>query len=298
MIITQLNGGLGNQMFQYALGRHLAEKNSSILKLDLSFLESYKHRKYGLYCFNIHEHIASIEEINIFKKNANRLSISVGRISNKLGLNFFITPFYYRNSYVIEEKSDDFDPSVLEAVGNIYLKGYWQSEKYFIDIKEILLKEFTIKYKMDSVNYEILKSIVKNVSIAVHFRRGDYVDKDDVKKVHGTCSMNYYRKAIDYMRAKEPEACFYAFSDDPKWVKENFIIEAPFNVIDHNDASSHYEDLRLMSHCKHHIIANSSFSWWAAWLSQNPDKVVIAPKGWFNKEVDIASRFPDGWVLF
>jgi hypothetical protein len=282
MIIVKLIGGLGNQLFQYALGRNLAERNSTILKLDLSGFEEYKLQRYGLHCFEIWEHIASIEEIETFKrKRITHFSNLISRVIRSLGFSSYPTSFFYQHPKYLKEKEGDFDPSILDTTGNIYLDGYWQSEKYFYGIREILLREFVIKYEPDFMNTKLINVISKHESVSLHIRRADYVLDPLTNQVHGVCSMDYYKKAVNILGQKVQNCHFFIFSDDHKWVRKNFIIDYPFTIINQNDASKNFEDLRLMSLCKHNIIANSTFSWWGAWLNKNPNKIVIAPKKWF-----------------
>lgn len=297
MIIVKLNGGLGNQMFQYALGRHLAEKNSTLLKLNLTDFEKYKLRKFGLHCFDIWDHIASKEEIETFRKNNSRLSKFVSKTRKRLSFSFNSTCDFYQDTIVLKEKQFSFDASVLEVKGNIYLDGYWQSEKYFSAIRDILLKEFAIKYEQNFKNKELTKLISNTESVSIHFRRGDYAHNPETNQYHGLCTFDYYQKAVNIIVQKFPNCHFFIFSDDHTWVNENFKLSYPVTMVDHNDDITNYEDLRLMSFCKHNIIANSSFSWWGAWLNINPDKIVIAPGKWFNNEkIDIKDLIPEGWI--
>lgn len=298
MIIVRLIGGLGNQMFQYAVGRHLAEKNSTLLKLDLSGFETCKLRRYELHCFEIGQHVATIEEIETFKRESNtRLSKLIYNIGKKLSFSNYPTSDFYQDNIIINEKHFSFDPSVLEAKGNIYLDGYWQSEKYFSAIRDILLREFTIKYEQDYRNMELAKLIRSTESVSIHIRRGDYVHEPVTNQYHGFCSLDYYQKAVNQIVQKIPNCHFYVFSDDPLWVSENFKLDYPATLVDHNDASTNYEDLRLMSLCRHNIIANSSFSWWGAWLNSNPEKIVCAPERWFNDPtLDTRDLIPESWI--
>jgi hypothetical protein len=292
MIIVKLIGGLGNQLFQYALGRNLAERNSTFLKLDLSGFEEYKLQRYGLHCFEIWEHIASIEEIETFKrKRKTRFSNLSSKVSRTLGFSSYPTSFFYKHPTYIRENKSGFDPAILDRKGNIYLDGYWQSERYFSEIREILLREFVIKYEPNYKNKEFIELICKHESVSIHIRRGDYVHNPLTNKIHGVCSYDYYNTSIQMIALKVPDCHFYIFSDDPVWVRENFKINYPFTIIDQNDASKNYEDLRL------NIIANSSFSWWGAWLNRNPDKIVIAPGKWFNDlKLDSTDLIPESWV--
>lgn len=297
MIIVKLNGGLGNQLFQYALGRHLAEKNSTFLKLDLSAFETYKLRNYGLQYFNILEHIATQEEIVAFKYESNswfnKLLIKIGE---KFSFTDYLISIFYKKKMVIKESQFLFDPIVLLKKGNIYLEGYWQSEKYFLAIRDILLKELTVKNELNYKTNKIVNKILNTESVSIHFRRGDYVNDPLTNEYHGLCSFEYYQKAINQIIQKLPACHFFVFSDDPKWVKDNFNLDYPKTIIDHNDTSNDYEDLWLMSLCHHNIVANSSFSWWGAWLNNYPAKVVYAPKKWFKEStLNTKNLIPESW---
>jgi hypothetical protein len=298
MIIAHLSGGLGNQMFQYALGRHLAEKNSTLLKLDLSGFEIYKLHRYGLHCFKIWEYVATIEEIEAFKrKNPPCAKRWVSKIGKRLSILTSATSDFYQSRSVIKENRFNFEPSVLEAKGNIYLEGYWQSGRYFSEIRDFLLREFAFKYEQDVKSLEIAEQIQETESVSLHIRRGDYVHDPLTNHVHGLCSINYYKNAVNYITQKIPNCHFFLFSDDHPWVCENFNLDYPVTIVDCNNASTNYEDLRLMSLCHHNIIANSSFSWWGAWLNTNPEKIVLAPEKWFNDSIlDTKDLLPESWV--
>lgn len=298
MIIVKLYGGLGNQLFQYALGRHLAEKNSTILKLDLCNFQIDKLRKYELHCFKILHQIASLNEIEAIKcENKYRLCRLTSKIRMKLGFSYSKIFDFYNLPIIIKEKKFSFDSSVLETKGNIYIDGYWQSEKYFSVIKNILLSELVIKYEQDLKNKELAKLICNTESVSLHIRRGDYVHDQLTNLYHGLCSFDYYQKAVDQIVQKIPNCHFYVFSDDPLWVRENFKLDYPLIIVDHNNINTNYEDLRLMSLCHHNIIANSSFSWWGAWLNKNPEKIVYAPEKWFNdKKLDTSDLIPGSWL--
>jgi Glycosyl transferase family 11 len=280
VIIVSLFEGLGNQMFQYATARCLAEKHSTVLKLDISSFESNKQRKYGLHCFNVQEHFATQNEINVLlKRSRNRVD------------RFFDSPFFNKigignqlSTNLLQEKNFHFDPYILEAHNNTYLFGFWQSEKYFVEIRDILLSEFSIKYPLNSQNKELYKKIMFHESISLHIRRGDYVQDESTHQYHGVCSLGYYNRCIEYISDKVINPHFFVFSDDPEWVKTNLKQNLPVTIIENNSGFRSHEDLRLMSQCKHNIIANSSFSWWGAWLNLNPDKIVCTPQQWFRNK--------------
>ncbi len=278
MIIIKIIGGLGNQMFQYALGRALSIKNNVEFKMDLSGFESYKLHDYSLKHFNITENIATFKEIKSIK--------------NKKLLQLF-----YRHSSQIIEKYFYYDSAILKVIDKVYLDGYWQSEKYFNDISEVIRKDFTVKHQQAGRNKEIAELIEDSNSVSLHIRRGDYVSNKITNTVHGLCNLDYYNRAIIYIAEKFSNLHFFVFSDDPIWTKKYISVKENITYVDHNKADKNYEDLRLMSQCKHHIIANSSFSWWGAWLNQNPDKIVIAPRKWFNEDsIDTKDLIPESWI--
>ena len=291
MIIVKLIGGLGNQMFQYATARSLAEKHSTILKLDLTGFEAYKLHRYSLHCFHIWEYIATHNEIkSIIGDSQNFTNRLKRKVTAKLG-------FSDGNQNLIREKYFHFDPTILELKDNVLIDGFWQSEKYFADIPDILRREFDVKYKQDPDSKEFSELIQSNESISIHVRRADYVQNQVTNQVHGTCDRAYYDRCVNHIEARVSNPHFFIFSDEPEWARENLKLSHPTTIVDCNDPSRNYEDLRLMSQCQHNIIANSSFSWWGAWLNSNPNKIVCAPEKWFNDPTrDTKDLIPNVWI--
>jgi len=178
-----------------------------------------------------------------------------------------------------------------------YLEGYWGSEKYFKDIENIIRKEFTLKDKPDAINQKMISRIKNCDSVSIHIRRGDYIFDEKTNKYHGVCNLDYYLKAIALVAKKVKKPYFFIFSDDIRWAKQNLHLKFPCVYVNHNIGKKDYEDLRLMSNCCHNIIANSSFSWWGAWLNKNKDKIVIAPKKWFtDKSINTKDLIPKQWL--
>lgn len=289
MIIVKLMGGLGNQMFQYAAGRRLSMSHNTNLKLDLNFLldrtprENFTYRPYELGIFNIQAGLASRSETNqFFPSNKN----IVNSIKRKLGL-----------VKIIKESQFSFDEGFLSFPDNSYLDGYWQSEKYFKEIEEIIRSDFTLKMKATRPNQRLSKEISLYNSVSLHIRRGDYVSNPETKRFHGSCSLEYYERAIEKIANCITDPIFFVFSDDTVWAKDNLIVDYPIKFMFQNGPEKGYEDMLLMSLCKHNIIANSSFSWWGAWLNTNPEKIVIAPQKWFN-DSSIITRdlIPNSWI--
>lgn len=282
VIIIRFKGGLGNQMFQYAAGRYLSYLRGCGLKMDISPYNQVNYRKFGLKYFNIQEQY-------IRKTLLSRICY---KLKVKLGL------------YSIYSESI---PGNIKEFGNLpantILDGYWQSEKYFINIESVIRKDFTFKQEEILSDSLVAKNIKSSNSISVHIRRGDYITNPLFNKVHGVCDINYYRTAMDYFISKVSDPHFYLFSDDMTWVRENIKITHPHTFIDEQiysaiPADITVIDLFLMNLCKHNIIANSSYSWWGAWLNKNPSKIVIAPRKWVNDEsiIDSTSLIPGTWI--
>lgn len=290
MVIVRLIGGLANQMFPYATARRIAHALDTELKLDISGFSIYgqrddlEFRRYSLGVFNIQENFATEEEIR-------RLTVAQKGWMRKLLKKKARRPPSY-----IKEKQYHFDPSIMDLQGDIYLAGNWNSSRYFEDIDFILWREFTFKEEPTGKNRECLDKIKDFESVSIHVRRGDYVTNAKVNQVHGICDLDYYKKSIAAVAERVENPHFFIFSDDVAWTRKNLIIDFPYTIVDHNTTLAGHEDMRLMSQCKHNIIANSGFSWWAAWLNKNPDKLVIAPQKWFNTEkYDTSSLIPAAW---
>lgn len=293
MIITKLIGGLGNQMFQYATGRRAAYINKAELKLDISWFKNSEgaiKRDCLINTFNIKGVFATEEEINKLKSEDQGLFTLLYRRFLR-----FTKP-YHKQSYILQ-RFFHFDPNILYVQDNTYLQGHWVSEKYFKDIENIIRKEFTFKDKPDATNKKMINKINNCNSVSIHIRRGDYIFDKKTNKRFGVCDIRYYFKAV-YLIAKEiKDPHFFIFSDDPLWAKQNLHLKFPCVYVDHNTGKKAYEDMRLMSYCQHNIIANSSFSWWGAWLNQNRNKIVIAPKKWFrDKSINTKDLIPQSWV--
>lgn len=288
MIIVSLNGGLGNQMFQYALGRSLAHILKTELKLDIFPLELNPLRAYALNIFNITANFASGKEVS-------KLTIKNNSMINRAICKIFRRQPKFASTY-IKERDRRFNPTIFSLPDNIYLQGYWQSEKYFKPIEHIIREEFTFKKLQQGKNKELANYIKSTESISLHFRRGDYASNKKTFQHHGVCGLDYAFASIKKICNKVQKPTFFIFSDDPKWVHSNFSIEKPMIVVENNNSKKDYDDLRLMSQCKHNIIGNSSFSWWGAWLNVNPEKIVIAPRRYFNDGSDDSDLIPEDWI--
>jgi len=287
MIIVRLTGGLGNQMFQYAFGRRLAELHSTELKLDVGFYSNAKLnvpiRTYDLDIFKIVENIATDVEIDRFAKRfKNEL---VDRIVNRI-----LGP---KGSHV-REPHFHFSQTVFDSPNNVYISGYWQSVKYFADIEQLIRKDFAFRDEPSENAKLMLKKIQLTNSVSVHVRRGDFV----TNPLNGLHGVEYFAKAEQIIADRVVDPTFFIFSDDIEWCKANLKFNAPVEFASDDFGERKFrDDLRLMSACQHLIIANSSFSWWAAWLNANQDKVVVAPKTWAtDPSIDKSEMYLPGWI--
>ncbi len=287
MIIVKLMGGLGNQMFQYAAGRSLSNRLGLPILMDHSFLETdpkgtYTPRRYELEIFEVKCKTAGSELLKTIPSSP--------AFQNA---NFIQKLFKKSNFATFPENGFNYHPEFENLNSPTYLSGFWQSEKYFSAIRTSLLQDFNLKVALSSaasINFEKIRGAEH--SVAVHVRRGDYVSSLSANQYHGLPAKDYYLKAINILSSQFPSIHFFFFSDDMNWTEANFNYEN-FHFI---KGLKNYEDLELMKHCHHIITANSSFSWWAAWLNTNEHKIVICPKNWFsNHEINTADLIPNEW---
>jgi len=287
-LIVKFNGGLGNQMFQWAFARSLEQKTGIQTFLDMTFFKKNYSRPYELDVFSM-----NVKKIQDFWANF-KLN-TIWKFRRKLGGKRFL------GTYIYEEPHFEFDPNVFNVTKNSYIHGFFQSEKYFNHIEKELREDFQFKNPPDSTNQELIEKINSTNSISLHIRRGDYVQKKRYQNVYATCSLDYYKKGVELIAEHFPNPTLYIFSDDIEWVKENLKLPYESVYVSHNTGAKSYEDLRLMSLCKHNVIANSSFSWWGAWLNDNKEKIVIAPQKWFNdgfndEKIIQTDVIPESWI--
>lgn len=282
MIVSNIIGGLGNQMFQYSLGFSLAKKLNTSLFLDISSFKNpniYAKRQYELKIFEID---------NLFIKSNNLINLVNSIFHLK------VNPYLCKS---VREVATKYNSSILKKSGRLYLDGYWQSYKYFSDYEQDIANIYKFRAPLSTQTLKKAQEINKNNSISIHVRRGDYVADTSTNKHHGTCSQSYYQRSIEYISKKVKNPTFYIFSDDPDWVKKNITIKQKTVYITHNKTNDSWQDMYLMSKCKHNIIANSSFSWWGAWLNSNINKIIIAPRKWFrDTSIDTRDLIPPDWI--
>jgi len=282
MIVTKITAGLGNQLFQYAIGRTVADYHQVELKLDTTAYSSNEwHNGFRLDQFAITTDIATDKEI-ISVRGITGGDDFFSRVIRKGGV-------FKKSSYYSEKQRTIFDENVF-LLADRYLIGYWQNEQYFIKIRNILLKEFQPVFPLSKQAQEYQQQLMAKNSVSLHVRRGDYLNHPEI----GVLDLSYYKQAYDYICAKVEKPVVFVFSNDLDWCKQHF------NFIDKlvyiEESKTEIDDLMLMSQCKHNIVANSSFSWWGAWLNNNESKIVIAPKKWMAVNPNRYKWIPDNWI--
>jgi hypothetical protein len=284
MIILRIKSGLGNQMFQYAFYKKLKTINNNV-KLDVSLYDMISdHNGYELNrVFNVNEKFCDISEVKRFSDDSNKLTSKIRRkVIGRKKSHYLQQNFKYDEAYF---KLDE-----------VLLDGYWQSEKFFSGMEDDIREIFSFKQALSDKNRELTEDIINSNSVAIHVRRGDYLTPRYYKTFGSVCSLKYYQNAVNYIRDKVDTPFFYIFTNDPAWCKENMNLDN-YVIVDWNKGKDSYLDMQLMSLCKHNIIANSSFSWWGAWLNKNTDKIVVAPSIWFgDRNIDTSDIVPKSWI--
>lgn len=288
MIIVHLRGGIGNQLYQYAAAKSLSLSSQNELKLYFEDTNRFTNRTYALGAFNIPEPIASRSEVAGFRPDRG----IVRSIKKQLGLNI-------DKKQVLEKENFIFDPHFFDLKGDIFLSGYWQHLDYIRPFEAAIRKSFEFSVPPTGENKVMLERIKSSEqAVSVHIRRGDYVSMSQHTGFRSLTN-EYYQKAASLILEEVTNPVFFIFSDEPDWVKDSFEFDFPKVVVDINHEQAAHEDLRLMSRCDHHIIANSTFSWWGAWLNPSSDKIVFAPRQWKEHETEEhrEGRFPSSWRL-
>lgn len=289
MIIVKIQGGLGNQMFQYAIAKSLAAHYKTTYAFDHRFLEdrspaaTHTFRNYDLDIFRVKAKRASASNLYLFEHKWPKWK----RYCVRLNL---LAPHC---SYA--ERHYQFDPGVFSQGPHLYLDGYWQSPKYFSAIAEDLRGDFTFVHKIETQSLPILTQVMTSDSVCINVRRGDFLHN----RFHRVCDESFYAKAISIAKEKINHPRFFLFGDDVQWFLDRFdSLTEEITVVDHqHDGYKYGNKLQLMASCKHFIIPNSTFAWWAVWLADCDDAVVIAPSKWFNDPAwDTRDLIPDHWI--
>lgn len=292
MIVVKLIGGLGNQLFQYAAGRALADFHNTDLYLDTSFLSvnpngAYTKRDYDLHAFSIRATIADKTVLQNFDFESSRL---LNKLKN-------IFPSYF-SRVIFNEAQSYFNRQFFKLPANTYLNGYWQSEEYFLPSKNKIKDDFKLANPPSEKYQSLLLQIKSRKSISIHVRRGDYVSLNSANSFHGVLNKDYYQRAFEHFEEINSDFKYFVFSDDLNWCEQHLDFLGDVCFVDGSSLMlSAQEELLLMSNCSNHIIANSSFSWWGAWLNANPEKIVVMPQNWFtNVKSKTINIVPNNWL--
>jgi len=298
MIIVKIMGGIGNQLFQYAIGRMLSLKVGTELKLDLTWFSEVKEvkggtkRKFKLDALNINYNKASFKDIKkILLLQTTKIQLLP--IYKFLNLGYKFRNILFQRSIFIEPHFMGYNPLIEKAHKNSYLNGYWQSEHYFKHISDIIRNDLMFINAFPESYLPFLKILNETETVSIHVRRGDYI----INKNINLLSEVYYKMAIKELQKRlQRDLVFVVFSDDMKWCEQNLLLDGKVVYVA-PAIQDDVDDLHLMSLCRHNIIANSSFSWWGAWLNPNPDKIVIAPEKWFiSDKRNSLYQLPEGWI--
>lgn len=291
MIVGHVIGGLGNQMFQYAAARALALSRNETLGLDTSAFADYPlHQGFELTrVFGIVAPEVGRDELR------RRYGWRIDPLALRLAARWRRFPF--RDRRIVIEPHFDFWDGLAGVPAGAYLHGYWQSERYFRSVADIVRADFRFVAALDGEARSWSERLLGDNSVGLHVRRGDYVANPSTLAVHGVCPLAYYARAVETIAARVRDPVFYVFSDDLPWARSHLEIAHPVRFVDANSGAASYRDLQLMSLCKHNIIANSSFSWWGAWLNPNPGKTVVAPARWFAGRPQPKDLYPESWIV-
>ncbi len=288
----KISGGLGNQMFQYSVGRALSLRYHVPLELDISWFSSpmvgCTKRNFLLTAF---PRIYSAEDISFYNDCHNTRWKKFLR-----GIASLFSP----SVPVFKQPYFAYCPQIEHITPPAYLIGYWQSEKFFSSYAEDIRQDFTFPNLPNGPTIFLAQKIKATPdSVALHIRRGDYVNNLQIQSTHGNLSFKYYKKALTYIKENYGKTNIFIFSDDPNWVKENFYCYGhDKTIVDLNFPQYPYHEMHLMTLCKHHIIANSTFSWWGAWLAKQAG-ITIAPRKWFAQKAfdEYKDIYCKNWII-
>jgi hypothetical protein len=319
VVATRLCGGLGNQLFQFAAGLSLAQRCGARLILDATvFTLPEERRKFALTPYPISAEVvfdgyaySPTRPIVLLPRprgSKERPDGIIDRVAYRLGRSGFAIEGAFATVLralhrvtgqppglrLFGEKTFDYDAAFVALGARTYLDGYWQSERYFSDVRGLIGRQLTLPYAPNAANASWLTRIAGANSICVHVRRGDYLMTDHLAQ-HGICAASYYERAMRTIAGSVENPQFFVFSDDLAWSREH-ILGPNVAFVDANPADAAHDELRLMAACRHHIIANSSLSWWGAWLARNDGQIVIAPDPWFSARKQTPDLFPRTWL--
>ena len=283
MIYSRIFGGLGNQLFQYAAARAVSLRNGTELVLDTRLAPDGSHWAFALNHFNIKARIVEPSELPPAKANP---------------VKYALWRAFGRSPKFVRERGLGYQDRIAHAADDTYLHGYFQSERYFADVLDQMEDDLRIITSPDTQNAEYAERIASaGHTVSLHMRRGDYLGSPKSNATYATCDEAYYLRALELLSDGQSDLKVFVFSDDPSWVRDNLKLPYDMIAVGHNGPDKHYEDLRLMSCCTDHVIANSTFSWWGGWLDRRPEARVVGPAKWFNDpKLANPEILPDRWI--
>ena len=283
MLIIRLSGGIGNQLFQYAFGRNLSLKIGLPLRFDTRSFDLENLRALQINKFSIEFEAAHYSDLACF-----------GLVPSK----WFSLQRLFKNSGIIFKESEfELHSHILKKGQPVYYDGYWQSEKYFKENEAIIRSELKLRQPIAECRRALEQDILSSNAVSLHVRRGDYVERPEIQAIHGNCERDWYDKALTLLKDQVENLKIFIFTDDIEWVRSNMTFDVETVYVPKHDDGNDHEDLILMSKCDHHIIANSSFSWWGAWLNSSTSKLVIAPDRWFKSaDKSTLDLIPESWI--
>ncbi|PKO82911.1 MAG: alpha-1,2-fucosyltransferase [Betaproteobacteria bacterium HGW-Betaproteobacteria-11] len=292
MIVVRISGGLGNQMFQHAAGLALAQRHGVALRFDLEWFDRTQLHQ-GL-------ELPRVFGLDVLRASESEMRQVLRWCSHSLARRIMARPVFRSlrpTSWVIEPHFH-YWPG-FEAIGPFaYLEGYWQSARYFAAIEPEVRARFRFALPLDARSAALAEQMAACNSVSLHVRCGDFSRDPTVRRVHGVDLSAYYPAAVTEITRRVASPRFFVFSDEPEWVAKNLALPGPITLVDHNRGPDSYRDMQLMAACRHHLIANSSFSWWGAWLNPSPEKIVIAPRQWFRvTSFDTKDIYCPGWII-
>jgi hypothetical protein len=292
IVISRMVGGIGNQLFQYAASLAFSQSNNAKLCFDLS---TFTHPAY------VNEEgylLDKIFKIDVCQPTRFEYFKTLGLAAPLLPLRYRVNYEKLCSNYFVEKTQCQVEERFFAYEGkHCYLEGFWQLEDYFKNIREMIISKLHFNYDaLSHTALEMSQKLMNQNSVSIHVRRGDYIDNKVYSNLYHECNEQYFLSAMTFISERVPDVKFYVFSDDVKWAKAQSFF-GKCNFIEYGSASGSWNDLFLMSCCQHNIIANSSFSWWGAWLNQNPVKIVVGPKHWFNiARLYDKSPMPKNWI--
>ena len=298
MLIARIIGGIGNQLFQYAFVRSLSIKLNQKFKLDLSWYRDYHKFEKTNDLNAATKRTYLLDKFNVKNNLLNPLYLSISYRLNNYSILNRLKKYPVLNHFIYSTIAEsEFDIHKIQNLKSVYISGFWQKNNLFEEYRDLIKTEFTLRNKLSVENEFFFNKIEQSTSVAIHIRRGDLLSRPAAVAEQPYSTEKYYTNSINVMKEKLEKPELFVFSDDIDWVQNNHNFNIPTTFIDNGGPD--YEHFNLMCNCKHQIIANSTFSWWAAWLNTYSNKIIISPKWWYRDPIknESAIRIPEDWII-